>query len=713
MTPQDTNTIAGDGLLQDISKLLRIPVDRIEIHKGWVDNGGDSLLALKLQNHVRSHGGSSLSVGSILQAKSLDELFGPRLGQHMLNGANHNDGNHDTLGTGESGEHLHANGNLQAAVSITTTKGQDDSKKMQQPGANFSTASKAGLPITEVQASMILYSHAMPGCATEHLVQHCYVDLLPRLKEAIRTIVMREEIIRTKFTPDSRFTVRADMGDEVAFDWEEVSFNSPEEQEEYFQKCLVGARQGPPIFRVTIPQDEQKGQRQMSTVNWFFQHALLDGQSLGILLQRIDSIMDGEPMPPSPQISFFEKIQEFRDYHESRLEEAREFWDSRGLSQPFGTIPSRVFQPDDRVSTVYSMRETCFYYPEDPKAFSFRTGFSFEVLLRAAWSLAMSKLTDSSTVVFSTVNSRRSLPIDDFDEVVGAIQTNMPMKVTLKDNDTIEDLLQQIFDEMMCLDDMSFTEQSDGYDLAQSSVISSDFHTHSPSYSGGKGTEAYMNTLMLMLYARHDGRIRISYCKSIFSEFQVKVLVDLLHSAMVALGKGSQLPGFTIKDCLANLIPNSQKLQLLKWGNCFAPDTAAEPDQPDIITLFQQHASVSPGSSEDRVAIQAVDRQIHYSELDVMTQKVAAHLKTHFSAGSVIFIHADRSVNWVVATMAVLRGGFVFAPASSDWPRDVRSQNYAVAQGQGFLVPHSDDPVETPTGCHTRLCVEDILSERK
>ena len=689
-----------EALSRRLCALLHLEPSRIKLDETFIRNGGDSLLAIRFSKLIEDSEHICVGVGPILRAKHLGDLLDKtelrKLATQTSSGPRVSGGD-DLLGSSAiSQQHNHA--------------GIED--KTLDPIQRFpKVIPTTGLPITFIQAATAHYTHLVPGAAVQHVTQYCYTDVLPQLKEAFATAMSSHQAFRLKFeVTTSPLLVRALLKESFELNWTEHSSGSlaGTDIEDCFRRWSVEASQEP-VFRVVTPSlDTSANDRKVSIVHWFCHLSLMDGRSMDILMRRIDGLMSGTPSPTGKVCDCtLDVVRSLSEYHARHHAAAREFWGSREDIIDSRNHPLlQTLDPNRTASSrVVRMRTIDIHYPEDVKAFQSRTGVTFEVLVRAAMALVLSKVQGgASTVALMSVHSRRSLPIQNIEEVVGSFATSMILAIDINEADTSNDLLNQVFHKVLELDEMSYSDPADGFSLGGLVVVSSDIHPHAPWYSGGKQTEVMSPKETLpTIYVGATGRVRFCYNSNWRTSSEMQVMTELFLSALINLASGT----LSVGQCLESMLPISQRQQLLDWGNCFSTQTTLQGREDDITSLLQKQV----GSRGDEAALAFRDQQLSHRKFWNMIRAVGRKIRKTLKPSSVVLLHADGSVNWIVAMFAVLWADCVFSPQGAALPHQLRSQHYAIAGAQAFLIPREDDmsTLLTPDGCEMRLCVETIL----
>ncbi|WPH03572.1 nrps [Acrodontium crateriforme] len=677
------NHRVDEHLLHRLSVLLHLGPDRIKLNQSFIQNGGDSLLAIKFSNWIRRFEHLHVSVGAILRTNNLRSL----LTKQGLKG----------LATEQSSCPF----NGEDEVVATSSPNRHDHKTLDPIQRIPTVIPTTGLPITFVQAGVAVYTHRVPGAAVQHVTQYCYTDVLPRLRYAFAKAISEFHVFRLRLEVEtSPLLVKASWKKSVELNWSECQIQSHEDLEESFRVWSIEAS-AEPVFRVLTPAAVD-GSRSLSVVHWFYHHSLLDGKSMDILLQQVDAYVDTPSLPLKSDDHTLDVVRGLQQYHAPRKGAARAFWATREIPGEARNHPLLRILDGDRLSSRVRMKYTDVFYPENIRTFQSRMGFTLEVLVRGSLALVLSKLQGASNVSFMSVSSRRSLPINDIEDAVSNLATSMVLSIDVNRTETSRNFLGQVFHKVLELEDMSYSDPSDGFSLGGLVVVSSDIQSHTPWYSNGHQTEVMSPKETLpTLYVSPTGRIRFTYNSEWRSPSEIKIFINLFKTAMNGLASGT----LTVGECLQNMLPLSQREMVLKWGNCLSPRTSIDSVDDDIMSLFQKQALMRG----DAAALELRGRHTSYRNLACMINIISRRIRETFEPGSVIMIHADGSINWIVAMLGVLDAECIFSPQGVNLPHQLRSEHYAIAEARAFLVPNKENDLISPDGCKLRLCVEELL----
>lgn len=167
-------------------------------------------------------------------------------------------------------------------------------------------------------------------------------------------------------------------------------------------------------------------------------------------------------------------------------------------------------------------------------------------------------------------------------------------------------------------------------------------------------------------------------------------------------------PQTTVQDCVERLLTAKDRDALLCLGNSGALSTSPHAVEDDLVTLFEASVRRYP----HQVALQAEGQTVTYAKLDQDAYEVAQCLhQLSVQPGDYIGVHADRSVNWIVAIYAVLRVGAIYTPLDPDLPQSLRDNNSLFLGCKVLIYPCYANP-ESPASSDRRvLCVKTILQD--
>ncbi|KAH7323159.1 hypothetical protein B0I35DRAFT_477044 [Stachybotrys elegans] len=392
---------------------------------------------------------------------------------------------------------------------------------------------------------------------------------------------------------------------------------------------------------------------------WFvltLHHALFDGWSLPLLLERVLSAYNGDADIVQDDASF--KAFVARSL-ESNSDEAASYWTSISRDSDvtlFPTLPSTITQVDPRSSL-----ETKFTSTTQPD-------ITISTMLRAALALLTVQYTGSSDIVFGSVVSGRTVAISGIETLIGPTIATVPVRINVNKAEIIQDYLQGIqrqATEMMPYEQTGLQKIAKFNNDTRSLCNFQTLLVVQPEEDVMNGqnalgtwqtefisqnqqmTQTYALTLECVL-SGDEVKVQATFDERVINawtmERMLKQLGVLLHRLTAAL------PGQTIEHIIA---ASDQDMAVMWQWNQHVPETVHE----CIHDMIGKYAVYRP----DSPAVHAWDGQLTHQELDLITSKVAGLLRDLGVGPEVVVpLCFEKSMWTIVAMLGVLKAGGAF-----------------------------------------------------
>ncbi|MFF2141522.1 amino acid adenylation domain-containing protein [Kitasatospora sp. NPDC058190] len=153
------------------------------------------------------------------------------------------------------------------------------------------------------------------------------------------------------------------------------------------------------------------------------------------------------------------------------------------------------------------------------------------------------------------------------------------------------------------------------------------------------------------------------------------------------------------------LISEEERLRaLVEWNG----DPVGAPTDATLPELFEAAASVNPSA----VAVSCGDERLDYSELAARADRLARQLAANgIGPGAIVALALPRSVQLVVALLAVAKSGAAYLPLDPDYPADRLAYMLADATPAALLTDRATAP-RLPAHAVPRLLVDGSESDR-
>ncbi|MFC7519112.1 condensation domain-containing protein, partial [Herbaspirillum sp. GCM10030257] len=319
------------------------------------------------------------------------------------------------------------------------------------------------------------------------------------------------------------------------------------------------------------------------------------------------------------------------------------------------------------------------------KALSRRHGTTLFMTVLAGWAAVLSRLSGQDEVVIGTPMAGRLRA--EVEPLIGIFINTQALRLDVSGSPSVAQLLQSVKArtlEAQQHQDLPFEQVVELVNpprsMAHSPLFQAMFNwqnneeghldlgtlTHAP--VGGEYTVAKFD-LTLNLGEQH-GCIRgaVEFAAALFEGATIQRYIDYLRNVLKGMvadddQKIDELP----------MLGSSERTQLLVDWNGASVDY---PQDRCIHQLFEAQAAVTP----DAVAIIGQSVELTYAELDMRANQLADHLHQHgVGPGSHVALLLERSLELVVAELAILKCGAAYVPLDQNAP----------ASRQAFMIADS------------------------
>ncbi|KAL2912583.1 hypothetical protein HK105_207891 [Polyrhizophydium stewartii] len=365
-------------------------------------------------------------------------------------------------------------------------------------------------------------------------------------------------------------------------------------------------------------------------------HALYDGWSLPMIMRDLAAALDGHALEPRPA---FRTVVDFIAAQDAAATEA--FWTQQlvGLepAQPLSLGHSARTDDEDA-----PLAQACSTPMAELQRAAQRAGVTVAVVLKAAWAATLRKFTRSHDVVFGEVLANRDIAVAGADRIVGPLLNTVPCRVVLDDTARAADLVASL-------------QAQHGAVLSHSHAALVDVQR----WAGVQGDGKLFNTLFVFKAStsRHQGRgdfdthLSRSQAASILAEFDfgVQQLVSALSDKATV-------------ESLWTLSP-AQQAMIARFSH--------GERVPLPFSLVHHGFEARAKQHPDWRAVEHGDAHLSYGDLDACGCALAAALASHgVQRGSRVAVVMQRSIEFVVALVGVLKAGATIVPVDSSFPAD-------------------------------------------
>ena len=399
--------------------ILGRPAAKVKMHRSFVAQGGDSLLAIKLMARCRD-AGYDVAIHDILQAKSITELH-RCLAPSSVAVDKLEESNSHTTPPPESAISDYVLAQLRT-ITTDSQPGVDAVFPCSPIQKVFLTAH--GIHPELYQCTAIIDIFAEPGCILNH----------SRLTAAWNTVVRRHPSLRTVFVESEDRPADFDQAvlKEVA-SLRELDDVDEMTAEDVASRKLIPFNPGAPLKATLLNRGEQSARLRVD-----LSHALVDGESLPVILHDLSTAYAGRDQE-APAIFY-------SDYVSYQTQFPRDdpiaYW-SRYLH---GAQPS-VFPPSNDQASRADLQTVRFRLDLGSGSLQDYCGkhnVTAANICQVAWALVLRSYTGSQDVCFSYVSSGRQAPLEGIESAVGAFVDTMVCRVDVSNEKSLGGTLAKV-----------------------------------------------------------------------------------------------------------------------------------------------------------------------------------------------------------------------------------------------------------------------------
>ncbi|TDD61278.1 amino acid adenylation domain-containing protein [Kribbella antibiotica] len=529
------------------------------------------------------------------------------------------------------------------------------------------------LPLSPLQGGLLFHALFDEQSVDVYVVQLA-IDLVGELdvealKAAAATLLRRHPILRTGFVSEGLREPMQVVLDEVELPWRELDVTEAELQQvtnadrrERFDVSQA------PLVRFTMVRVSDGRYRFLMTHH----HLVLDGWSGPLVARELFTLYatggDDRGLADATP---------YRDYlrwvAEQDQDEARGYW--RQLLVEVEE-PTLIVAPDSTRLPVVPEQLTVpvpAELAERLTAVARGREITLNTLLQAGWGLLLGRLTGRSEVVYGVTVSGRPAELAGVESMVGLFVNTLPVRLALDPARSVGDLLDGLQQQQadliahQYLGLAAIQQLAGGGELFDTGYVFENYPVGPTTgwelgadlrIAAVSGQDAAHFPLSLLVLPQDGLKLRLSYRPDLFTaEAAESVLQRLIRVLETFVAKPAALVGQV--DVL-DVVERSQILA--DWNSSTGP--AAQATLPE---LFEAQVRHNPSAT----AVVCAGESLTYGELNARANQVARSLVARgVTPGSLVGLVLPRSLDLVVAVLAVLKAGAGYVPIDPAYPAE-------------------------------------------
>ncbi|WP_240483120.1 non-ribosomal peptide synthetase, partial [Rhodococcus opacus] len=533
-------------------------------------------------------------------------------------------------------------------------------------------------PLSPLQAGMLFHAELADESVDAYLVQ-LILDLggdvdAERLRRAAGALLDRHPNLRSAFCHDTEGGAVQVVAGRVAVPWREIDLSGLDEDAATaeVERLLAADRTTPfdmttaPLIRFLLVRTAGGRCRLVSTNH----HILLDGWSMPLMIRELLTLYatnaDLVPLP---------RVRDYRDYlawmnrRDTGLS-ARAWADAlAGVEEPTLLVPADRAR---QLSTV--SREWVFDLDEDRtdrlRESARARGLTLNSILQTAWGIVLGMLTGRDDVVFGATVSGRPPELSGIETMVGLFINTVPVRVTLRPEETLGALLERVQAEQAAMLDHHYTGLAEIQDAAGPGVgfdtltvfesypvdragLSEDTDIAGLRVTGVDARDAAHYPLSLVASAAASLHLKFEYVPDLFAPGAIEDIAERVVRVLDAC-TGPDVPLARL-----SLLTERERAELVPVRGGPAGSARTLPQ------IFTDAAAVDP----DAVALSSGDVEVSYRELDERSTRLArALIDSGLGPETSVAVGIPRSIESVLCVWAVAKTGAVFVPVDPNYP---------------------------------------------
>jgi len=464
---------------------------------------------------------------------------------------------------------------------------------------------------------------------------------------------------------------------ELPFEVEDLSGLGADQQrgrlEEYLAEDL---RRGfeldrPPLLRLVVFRLEE---RKWELV-WSFQHLILDGWSVSLLLEEVSRRYEAARLGTPTQE---EERRPYRDYigwlQGQDLEGAEGYWREllAGIEEP--TPLPRERTEESGYGEVW--RQLDKEEVERLKQLARGARVTLSTVVAGAWGLLLSRYSGEEEVVFGVTSSGRPGELKGVEEMVGLFINTLPVRMRAMPERRVGEWLGELQEQQVrsrqyeyspLAKVQSWSQVPAGQPLFESIVVYENYPVQGSLARIGdesrvlaiKWVERTNYPLTLVVAAEKDLRLGLDYQRGEFSQAQVEGMLGDLTRLLGQLAEGGER---RLRE-ISLLSDDERRRVLVEWNRT----EVAYPADKTVHELFEAQVERTP----EAVALVYEGEELSYRELNRRGNRLAHRLRELGVGPEVLVgICAERSIGMVVGLLGILKAGGAYLPLDPSYPQE-------------------------------------------
>ena len=532
----------------------------------------------------------------------------------------------------------------------------------------------AGHPLSPMQELMLAESSGGSGINVTQVICSLPEAIDPsRMEAAWQQLLTRHEALRASFRWEKSGQQVFHENLSLPFSFHSANSENEVEQiiEQEFRKGFDPAV--PPLLRVGLVRRNETDFRLI----WTFHHLIADGRSIVLVLKDVFAIYEAlrtsgkskAELPATPYHKFLEWLQGQRN------DTAEEFWRKqlKGFSTPTSLdapAHSRTHSSSTNEESIVldEVFTTCL------REFARQNGGTLNTLVQGAWALLLNRYTGEEDVVFGAVRAGRHGTVPNAESLVGVFINTVPVRVRISPEQRLSAWLKELRESWVQLRAFEHTplsrilacsEVTNGRRLFETLVNVQDppWDAALKAQGGAWERRAFQIRnqpglpLALDVYAERQIVLKLVYNRARFEPAGIQRMLVHLKALLDEMAQDAERSVSNIP-----LLTAGEEQLLDRWNQ-----TEAEIPGAAVHQLFERVAARNP----QRLAITSGKAELSYGQVNQRADELAWQLRERgVCPDSLVAIAMDRSIELIIAALAILKCGAAYVPIDPAYPQE-------------------------------------------
>ncbi|HEX6292544.1 MAG TPA: condensation domain-containing protein, partial [Herpetosiphonaceae bacterium] len=544
---------------------------------------------------------------------------------------------------------------------------------------------------------------------------------VPSLQRAWELIIERHPVLRTAFVWERRDEPFQVVYRQVRLPWQEYDLRdrSPIEQEEQLAAFLADdLSRGfdldkAPLMRLVLFQTAADTYQFV----WSQHHLLMDGWSLPLVLNEVFTAYEAFAHDREIQ---FAPSRPYRDYiawlQRQDMAQAEAFWRQflEGVTAQTPLGVDRPVGPD--AGTAESIELETYLSTETTGALhdlARQHGLTMNTLVQGAWAILLSRYSGEPDVVFGATVSGRPAELPGVEQMIGLFINTLPVRVPVRPAARLLDWLKALqaqqaelrqYEYSPLVQIQGWSDVPRGQPLFESIVVFENYPSEAGRSDRGNRRSLEVSTrrsmersnypLNLTTAVADKVLLRVTYDRR---RFEPETIARLLAHLQRLLAQFAAQP--TQPLAALSLLAPAERLHWLRAWHAPAVPVPAPATLPHLI---EAQAARTP----DALAVVVADAQLSYHELNARANQLAHALRARgVGPDTRVGLCLERSLDLVVALLAVLKAGGAYVPLDPTYPAELLGLMLRDAQ-VALLLTHAALRPALPGQAAAVLCLD-------